>query len=626
MTLLISLLLAGIVTSWALSRLLLVSPRLVLAVTPPLLVAVLVVASTLTAFVPGQPLSVRHITTILFGTITVLLAIYGAKINGRDELSGVFWSILPIALIGMGSAFIWWVLLRHQPPSDNDALVHAFTLRRMGEISGHPACLLPRDSTTLYGLRFVPCGSQLLGQLDVLRGFALSWRTVNSIYLLVAFNLPVGVAAFLDLVRPGSRRVDLLGAASSLVFLVLPYALNGVLPYLLGLSIALPTLGFAHEMSQRGGMRVLLAAMAVGGAALIHPTAGLISCVGLLGLARLPRTSVLRWTITGIVLIITGLLFAGPDLLRNLSDGLAAGTSTAATSGTGLVNQVMLGNSWTRAQPILLLLGGVGLLMAWRGGGSLVRLISLMSATLYVSWLTLGSQALPLKAMRLPFYGNWYRILGALELLLIPGVAISVDRILNLGRTGFRMISVAGTATIFLLSTVTGLRIVSQAWSRPISHLTETLSDFDSIPTTLQGPVLNDPTDGSAWAYVSSSLVLVAPVDRNPDILYANVIDDLPKQDARQAVCAAIEDSRIRYLLLTKTRQALKEVLREQNVIDPPIFSGKGLDVFPLTSVFLDQCGHKTRACVKRDTAPLWLAPLVEQRFRVSPDHIFCPD
>ena len=397
-----------------------------------------------------------------------------------------------------------------------------------------------------------------------------------------------------------------------------------MLPYLFGLSVALPTLGFVYEMSGRSGRHVFLAVVAVGGAVLIHPVAGLISMIGLGGLARLRRSSLIKWAAAGLLFSSVLFYLAGPDARGYLRDGLVAGNSTSTTTGASLARALVLGNDWTRAQPLLMLMGTGGLIHATMKRGALMRIITSSSLLLYIAWLTHGHQGLLLRTIRSPFYGDWYRILGALELFLVPGVALSVESIMELRASRLKTAAICGTAVVFLLSSTTGLRIVSQAWSRPVAYSSAILKDFESIPATLRAPILNDPKDGSSWAYVSSPLVLLAPVDRSPDDLYGRVIDNLLSSAARPAVCATIVNTGARYVSLTTSRQGLADSLRENGVIDGPVFKGKVLSLHPFSSAFLGECEREARICVRQSTAPEWLAPLVEQRFSVPPDRVFC--
>ena len=528
-------------------------------------------------------------------------------------------------LIGLAFALVWRAAFGSAglPPSDNDALVHSFTMRRLGEMTRHAACLLPRDTTTEYGIRFVPCGSHLLRYFDFVGISGLGATTLNSLYLVSALVLPIGVGAFLEEIRPGDAILHRTGAVVSLLFLVFPYGLNGLMPFLMGLTFVFPVMSVLHRTTQSDWKGVVLSLSSWLGLALIHPTAAFLSLLGLIGL-KLTRRAVGGVLLLGGLLALTILLVTPSSVRANLIDGISTGSSLATTSGSISWERLFLGSPWSRPQPLLLIICLFGLYVMWRSHSLLLRGIVISWTLLFTVWISLDVSTILQHVVGLLFYGNWYRILGALELLSIPGVALGLTVLLRHVQSGSRQALGAALALLASVSIGTGYRIVSHAWSRPSDAIARVTKEAASIPSELDDIAMNDSTDGTAWAYGQSNIKLLAPVDRPPDTSYAAVIDNLGNESTRPWVCHVINNSETESVLLTSKRSLLASRLVDSGVLYPAVYESDNLALYQISQTFRSSCQELATRCVREESSPEWFKLLVEQRFNRPATDIYC--
>lgn len=624
MTLVFSFVVLGILGGRASRRLRVGDALLVACCLPLVLIACSSLVTLLLSTLNLQVLSVGNLTHAVSLTAVVLCLGLAIRPSSCEQLKFDA-SIVRLLAVGLLSVGLWrfGIGVTGLPPSDNDALVHAFTLRRMGEMTGHPACLLPRDALSEFGLRFVPCGAHLLHYMDFVGLFRTTSSSLNSVYLLGALILPLGVAAFLRELSPQNTRLHLIGAIASLVFLVYPYALNGTLPYLVGLTFVFPAMALIVRGHAYGPKGLLTAGACLSGLALVHPTALLLALAGGASVVT-TRRQLSKVVLALLVSVPLSLLLVPSTIGTSLLNGLRNGRMAGQRSDTSFWQRLILGSEWTRPQPILTVLALAGLLLLWRRGPRTLRATCVVLVSLTVVYLAINSGNQVVNVATIPFYGNWYRVLGALELLAVIPVAFAVDALLDRVNKQ-RFFSVA--VLLILLSTlsmVTGYRIVSQAWSRQTSVSKVLLDSIERIPSTLSGRVLNDPADGSAWSYSTSNLQLLGAVDRAPDSYYGMIVDRLVDSDLRPVVCSVINNSRVEFLMLSSGRAALGTQLATEGVVSDPVFKSQYLMIFPFTTAFKDDCSHRGNTCIEPSEELGWFDDLVKQRFNRPSTDVFC--
>ena len=518
-------------------------------------------------------------------------------------------------IIGMGTS--------SNHPTDNDALSNAFLLRRFVNIQNSELCMVPGDVSRLINMRFESCGAHILAHYSNFFSWAPWDKVLNSTYLLSALFLPIGAAAswkyFSD--KPNHRWI---AAATSTTFLVYPYALNGLSRLTLGLAFVLPLVGFCSSIEKRDFRQSTLIALSLVGLGYIHLLALTIVAVYLAVVLVFKFLIIPTDTSTvtspalracslfvraGIVLPaywFFGLNFAISSTVSNVmtatevispsnlgplgSAGSTLASSSHSPGATTVLKYLFLGSDWTRAQPLVFGLFISGIFILFRRGLSNVPLL-LSGLAAYSLFLSTSIWDTHLRLFHFLFLNNWYRLYSVMVIFCVIPVAISVSHFVALSsRTKRRRILPAIFLMAYTLSLATGASIVKTAWSRESQPSAQILNQFDGLKKFVNHRTLNDPKDGSSWAYSRSGIKLLSPNDRPADVEIAKNIDLLVNERSRISVCPFLRDQEVTAVLAVGDSTKKIEMLLRAGVLDRIAFESNDVKLGLLNQNFLSTC------------------------------------
>jgi hypothetical protein len=483
--------------------------------------------------------------------------------------------------------------------------------------------MVPGDVSRLINMRFESCGAYILAHYSNFFGWAPWDKVLNSTYLLSALFLPIGAAAswqyFSDV-----RKHRWIAAATSTTFLVYPYALNGLSRLTLGLAFVLPLIGLCSSIEKRDSRQSTLIALSLVGLGYIHLLALTVVLIYLaivlifkflmISTDKSTETSpILRafrlFVRSGIVL--PAYWFFGLDLSvsssvsnvmaateviphSNLGSlGSAGSTLASLTDSPGAITvlkYIFLGSDWTRAQPVIFGLCIVGMFLLLRRGLSNVPLV-LTGLAAYSLFLSTSIWDTHFRLFHFLFLNNWYRLYSVMVIFCVIPVAISVSYFVSRfsGANKRRIVS-----SIFLMaytvSLATGASIIKAAWSRESQPSAQVMNQFNGLKPFADHRTLNDPKDGSSWAYSRSGLKLISPNDRPADVEMARNIDLLVNERSRRGVCPLLIDQEVTAILAVGKTVKKIETLLHAGVLERIAFESKDVKLGLLSQNFLSTC------------------------------------
>jgi hypothetical protein len=404
---------------------------------------------------------------------------------------------------GLLGASIWLVPIARSGsvPRDSDALSHAVNIQRIFELRDPQWCNLPASVLEVGDRRFYPCASHFVGSLIRSTGLVDSAQALNLLYVAAGFIF--GMCTGLLAQQLSSRRVSLLAMVGGLSFLSFPYALNGLLPLSFGLSCSIGAvcLMALYDGRGRAAAWLLIAASLY----FIHPLATLpFAAIGILSV--LHRWFNKAWQYLSLVaalgllaiISVAGLKAALPtsSIVLNIDNALRANDMATLQFSAP---QLVLSNIWTRGQPEILALIGLGIFATRKTRSDFKTAMVTLIAVSYLLFEMLysGVRNWPLKLFSAPFYGQWYRVLAVFVVLAAPFASVGAAEILAMRR---RKIAIVFIGLITSISCLTGYRIVQQAWSRP-NAIADAARDLKALSIAPQNRLLNTGLNGSAWVY-----------------------------------------------------------------------------------------------------------------------------
>jgi len=538
------------------------------------------------------------------------------KSNNKNYLLFAACSLSVVAwIIGLG------VSSNH--PTDNDALSNAFLLRRFAETPDRALCMVPGDVSRLINMRFESCGSYILAHYSNLFGWAPWDKVLNNNYLLTAFFLPLGAAAswqyFSDV-----RKHRWIAAATSTTFLVYPYALNGLSRLTLGLAFVLPLIGLCSSIEKRDSHQLVLISLSLIGLGYIHMLALTIVLIYLalvlifkfliIPLHKSSKTSsLLRATnlcMRATIVLPTYFFFGSDPAIRSSVSNVLVATGvinhskpdnalTGVSANTSLVHLwgevknlkfIFLGNDWAHAQPLLFTLFLFGIFLLLRQKLAFVPLV-LSGAASYCFFLSITIWDTHLSIYHFLFLNNWYRLFSVMVIFLIIPVAVSISYIVShFSKKSKRVLLLVPLLFAYLVSLATGASIVNTAWNHASKPTAQIMDQFDGLKLFANNRTLNDPKDGSSWAYSRSGLQLLSPNDRTADMELAKNINLLVNEKSRLSVCPFLIDQKVTAVLGVSESLRKLEILLQDGVVDRIAFESQDVKLGLLSQTFLSTC------------------------------------
>ncbi len=475
-------------------------------------------------------------------------------------------------LIGIGSSF--------RSPADPDALSNAFISTRFLTQTNQNLCTISNDVSEQINLRFEACGTYVLSRASNFFGVLTNDELLNISFLLVAFFLPIA-AATSWIVLTGRKEESWIAGASSLVFLLYPYGLNGLMRYSLGLCFLLALIGFTISQERRPVGQSVLIAMSLVGLGYIHLSLALVfvllftisSVIFCLFdfaseqgfrnrlLKTIQRSSQFLVVLPAIIVFgsISSVRVSGTNVvnanveLQKLNPSFARKKPTSGitffthfeTVTAHLVDAcraLIFSNEWTRPQPVLSLIGLLGLFILIRTkkkSGMIFITFFLILATLYWFAVLLDRKSFIFDFL---FLGNWYRLLALTQTIFVIPLAFGVVALFARFKDGRSFYAVRFTAiAVFTLSITTGASIVNTAWEieRPLNS--QALKEMSVLDQFKNSRTLNDPSDGSSWAYSRAGLLVTSPNDRDEAVPDGRILREILERKDEPRLCALIE-------------------------------------------------------------------------------------
>ena len=536
--------------------------------------------------------------------------------------ASAYYSLVGISLL----SFTVWIIglgLASNHPTDNDALSNAFLLRRFADTPDKALCMIPGDVSRLINMRFESCGAYILAHYSNFFGWAPWDKVLNNTYVLTALFLPIGAAAswqyFSDV-----RKHRWIAAAASTSFLVYPYALNGLSRLTLGLAFALPLIGLCTSIERRDSRQLLLIAVSLVGLGYIHLLALAtvliyLAIVLVFSFVTIPlqksteESSLLRAVSLCMraSVVLPAYFFFGsnfairssvsniqaateiqiPTIVETLgAPGIVASDHRNWPSATSILREIFLSSDWTRAQPLVFALVLFGMFLLLRRGTSCVPLV-LSGVVTYGLYLSVAIWETHFEVYHFLFLNNWYRLYAVLVIFCVIPVTVSISHVIThySKKSRGKLLSTV-CLMAYLLSLATGASIVNTAWNHDSKPTAQIMNQFDGLKKFSNLRTMNNPTDGSSWAYARSGIKLLSPNDRSDDMSYAENISYLVDKDSRKKACPVLIDQEVVAILAVDTSLDTFQKLELSGVIDQVVYHTDDVKLGLISVEFLAWC------------------------------------
>jgi hypothetical protein len=173
---------------------------------------------------------------------------------------------------------------------------------------------------------------------------------------------------------------------------------------------------------------------------------------------------------------------------------------------------------------------------------------------------------------------------------IIP-VALSISYFLShFSKPIWRQLLICVFLVSYALSLATGASIVRTAWNRDSKPTNQVLQQFDGLRKFSSLRTLNNPADGSSWAYVRSGINLLSPNDRSDDMLFGSNISLLAAKESRMQACPFLILQEVQAILAVDTSLATFNVLQRAGVVDRVVYRTKDVMLGLINQEFLSSC------------------------------------
>ena len=556
-----------------------------------------------------------NIAVLAWLSISLVSTIY-LKTRRRVVLEFGIDGFVPAALFVLASLVAWLIGIgsKFLSPADNDALSNAFISTRMLSQTNELLCVISNDPTRNVNLRFESCGAFVLTHSSNVFNSIPDDRVISVAFLLVAIFLPLGAMIAFPYFGGQSNRKWIAGM-TSICFLLFPYGLNGLLRLSVSLALLLPVLALMTDVQGLSRKRRVLLAISLVGIGYVHLLAFAVALIYYLATLTIWFLKVSletrNWISIGanlkrtvfqcLVVVPSYIIFFRSAIVLGSSKSILAAVKVTDTTRDKTVfgpvletdqknfdflstifRTLIFETEWTRPQPILALSTYFGLAFFFRqrlkGGAVFLVLVSSLLALFYgVEYLDLH----PWIYQNL-FLNDWYRLAAILQLLCIIPAAIGIQNGIASVRTSkLRRVSLLTLAVLPLASIGTGASIVRTAWNNDRTITADSLNQLNLIQPWANLRTLNDPSDGSAWAYSRIGLNLAFPNDRGEFITQGAVVMDVRTKDDIAVFQKLMENEDARAVLGLGTNVANIQRLDKLGLISKYIINEPGL-VFAL--------------------------------------------
>ncbi|NHC15942.1 DUF6541 family protein, partial [Motilibacter deserti] len=454
------------------------------------------------------------------------------------------------------------------PPQGNDDVWHGYATERLLHLTHFGISdLIPVVTTPGSPIVPYPYGVHLGGAAAAALTPGGVPTALNGLWAIAAgVTLPLGLAALAWLVFPGRPTVALLAGLLAPTINVFPYALNGVLPYGVTLSLVPGFLALLIARARYRRVGWAPVGLAAFGIFISHPAAAVAAAVvGVLVVGEAVLRGPVRELGARVARLVPAGVLAGLlalPWLRGSEEGAPAvpAAVTAAQYSTAQALRQLLGlqSPWTPAQPLLgaLVVVGAVTLAFWLRRGYGILAAYAFFGVVFVG--TLAGSGL-ISRFTVFWYGDWHRtyavavmlapILAAAGLVGLAGLARAVEFRLHPRGLGARVLT-AATVLVALVFALEGARYVVRGQSTVETTYGSglvTAQDIDLMHRLADdmGPdevALNYWLDGSSWMYAVAGV--------RPAVPYINAEQIVPDIAVLQRPGTAAADPQVCRVML----------------------------------------------------------------------------
>lgn len=488
------------------------------------------------------------------------------------------------------------------PPQSNDDIWHGYLVERLTHMpvitAGGVAPTFVDSATPVV---YYPYGLHLAGaSIHQLTGVSVA-EVLNGAWIVyIGLLLPFGLAAAAWRLFPGRPWVAFWSGVLSAGVTAFPSLTNGVLPYTASLAMVpgLLALLLAY-LDQRLRAPTFVLAFATIGVFVTHPAGALVAVLlgGLVAVERMLHGSrrdaapALRRLGTAGALAAIGSL---PWVLAVGTSGLGAPVTNAEVGGILPAAWMLLGlaSPWTLPQPLLAALTVLGVVT------SIVsrRAIAMTTGLLLFGALFIGVVAgmKGITDLTGPWYGNWYRLLAVVGLLVPILAGLGTATLVGLSGRVVARLAARGTslaATVIAVAIGSGVAvamaydaaavqsIVRTAWHAPQLVTAEDVQLLHALSDRL-GPddrVLNSPRDGSTWMYAMFRATPVLPYVYGPTLSLSDIYSGAGGYSDAGVACGALARLAPTYAVVKEVRGDIHD-----DAYDIAGFVSRNSDLFTL--------------------------------------------
>ena len=264
--------------------------------------------------------------------------------------------------------------------------------------------------------------------------------------------------------------------------------------------------------------------------------------------------------------------------------------SSAFASGKELVLQT----DWIRPQPVMVAFAFVGLVLFVKQRRLPLYGYFLMAVGLYGLYfvsVVLGIGNILYETL---FLSNWYRLVAIMEAFLVLSASFALHKLLTMIKNQKIYSIVVTTAfLLFAINIATGFSIVNTAWKRENDPSKEVIESFDALAKYKNLRTLNNPSDGSSWAYARIGMNITSPNDRGEYLYFGSMIEKLGVEAHTNEVCATIREQNVEAVLWVNGPGEKIRSLQKSGIIDELLVENQDIVLGRLSATYLINCSTK---------------------------------
>jgi hypothetical protein len=131
---------------------------------------------------------------------------------------------------------------------------------------------------------------------------------------------------------------------------------------------------------------------------------------------------------------------------------------------------------------------------------------------------------------------------------------------------------------------------VNTAWQRENGPSKEMIESFDALAKYKDLRTLNNPSDGSSWAYARIGMNITSPNDRGEYLYFGSMIEELGVDAHKTEVCAIIREQNVKAVLWVSAPMAKIRSLQKSGIIEELLVENQDVVLGRLSATYLRNC------------------------------------